>query len=57
MPFAYALWNLAISGKPLWPARAVRPTDPYQYVREEKHTPPPLPSIRDLSNDLNDFYS
>jgi hypothetical protein len=57
MAFAYALWNLAISGKPLWPTRAGPKTEPYQHVREESHTPPSLPSVRDLSDDLNDFYS
>lgn len=57
MLFAYSLWNLAISGKPLWPTRAAPTTDPYQYVREENHTPPPLPSVRDLSDDLGNFYS
>jgi hypothetical protein len=57
MAFAYALWNLAISGKPLWPTRAAPRSEPYQHVREADHTPPPLPRVRDLSDDLNDFYS
>ena len=57
MLFAYSLWNLAISGKPLWPTRAVPATDPYQYVREQNHSSPPLPSARDLSDDLGNFYS
>jgi hypothetical protein len=57
MPFAYALWNLAISGKPLWATRATPPREPYQHVREETHTPPPLPSVNDLSDDLSNFYN
>ena len=57
MAFAYALWNLAISGKPLWPTRAAPRTEPYQHVREQTHTPPPLPSVKDLSDDLGNSGS
>ena len=37
------------------PAR--RRPDPYQYVREQNHSPPPLPSVRDLSDDLSNLDS
>jgi hypothetical protein len=58
MPFSYALWNLAVSGVPLWLPRAARAAaDTPNYVREENHTPPGLPSVRDLSDDLGNFYS
>jgi hypothetical protein len=52
MAFAYALWNLAISGKPLWPTREAPRSEPYQHVREANHSPPPLPSVRELSDNL-----
>jgi hypothetical protein len=57
MLFSYSLWNAIVSGKPLWPTRATPPREPYQHVREETHTPPPLPSVKDLSDDLSNFYN
>jgi hypothetical protein len=57
MLFAYPLWNLAVSGKPLWRSSTAARADTYQYVREANHSPPRLPSVKNLSDDLTSFYS
>jgi hypothetical protein len=57
MLFAYSLWNLAVSGKPLWHSSTASSSGTYQYVREENHSAPKLPSVKDLSDDLGNFYS
>jgi hypothetical protein len=57
MLFAYSLWNLAVSRVPLWRPRTAPSSDAYQYVREANHNPPKLPSVKDLSDDLSNFYS
>jgi hypothetical protein len=52
MLFAYSLWNAVISGKLLWRPPASTKTEPYQHVREQEHTPLPLPSVKELSDSL-----
>jgi hypothetical protein len=56
--FAYSLWNLAVSGVPLWRGRqAATGESPYRHVRAESHRSPRLPSVKELSNDIGDFYN
>jgi hypothetical protein len=57
MLFAYSLWNLAVSGRPLWRPSTAPRSDTYPHVREENHSPPRLPSVKDLSDDLSNFYN
>jgi len=57
MLFSYSLWNLAVSGKPLWSERKKPAASAQHYVRRQDHAPTPLPSVKDLSDDLGNFYS
>jgi hypothetical protein len=52
MPFSYALWNLTVSGVPLWRPRERPAEQSPNYVREENHTVPPLPTVKELSDNL-----
>jgi hypothetical protein len=57
-PFAYAMWNVAVSGVPFFrPREAPTGESPYRHVREESHRSPRLPSVKELSDDIGDFYS
>ena len=56
--FAYGLWNVAVSGVPFFrPREAPTGESPYRHVREESHRSPRLPSVKELSDDIGDFYS
>ena len=58
-PFAYGLWNLAVSGVPFFRPReaATGRASPYRHVREESHRSPRLPGVKELSDNIGDFYS
>jgi hypothetical protein len=56
--FSYSLWNLAVSGVPfLRPREPASSESPYRHVREESHRSPRLPSVKELSDDIGDFYN
>ena len=56
--FAYSLWNLAVSGVPfLRPRQAATGESPYRHVRAESHRSPRLPNVKELSDDIGDFYN
>jgi hypothetical protein len=58
-PFAYGLWNVAVSGVPFFRPReaATGGASPYRHVREESRRSPRLPSVKELSDNIGDFYS
>ena len=49
--FGLSLWNLSTSGVPLWKPKTSN-AEPYPHVREASHTPPRLPSVKELADDL-----
>ena len=56
--FTYGLWNVAVSGVPFFrPREAPTGESPYRHVREESHRSPRLPSVKELSDDIGDFYN
>jgi hypothetical protein len=55
--FAYALWNLAVSGAPFWRPREAPAANSFRYVHSANHTRPRLPSVKDLADDIGDFYN
>jgi hypothetical protein len=58
MLFSYSLWNVAVSGVPFFrPRQADTGESPYRHVREESHRSPRLPSVKELSDDIGDFYN
>jgi hypothetical protein len=50
--FAYSLWNLTTSGKPLWRSTAAPAADSYRHVRQENHSLPRLPSVKELAQEF-----
>ena len=49
--------KLAVSGVPFFrPREASTSESPYRHVREESHRSPRLPSVKELSDDIGDFY-
>lgn len=56
MLFAFSLWNLATSGKPLWRTKTDPSADSYRHVREQSHSPPRLPSVKELADEYKQLY-
>ena len=52
-----AVWNLAVSGAPFWRPREAPAANSFRDVRSANHTPPRLPSVKDLADDIDDFYN
>jgi hypothetical protein len=50
--FGFAFWNHITSGVPLpWRAKTSS-AEAYLHVREERRTPPRLPSVKELTDEL-----
>ena len=49
--FGLSLWNLIVSGVPLWKPKTST-AEAYPYVREERRTAPRLPTVKELADEL-----
>ena len=48
---------LAVSGAPFWRPREGPAANSFRYVRSANHTPPRLLSVKDLADDIDNFYN
>ena len=51
-----AFWSLLEAGVPLWKPKTPTSADAYQHVQEVSHATPRLPSVKELADELRQFY-